>query len=78
MRERDIFGQNIPAFNIKGKDKVKTAIGGFLSALIITVTFSYTIMQVHDMMLHRNPIISQNKITEYYGNDYNFDLRESN
>ena len=58
LRECDLFGRPIPAFNIKGKDEVKTAIGGILSALIMTVSFGYTIMKIYDLVLHNNPIIS--------------------
>ena len=58
LRECDIFGHPIPAFNIKGKDKVKTAIGGILSAIIMTITLGYTIVNFHDLFLKTNPIVS--------------------
>ena len=60
LRDCDLFGQPIPAFNIKGKDQVKTAIGGILSAIIITVTLGYTIMKIPDLILKSNPIINEN------------------
>ena len=58
LRECDIFGHPIPAFNIKGKDRVNTAIGGIMSAVIMTVTFGYAIKKFHQLILKENPIIS--------------------
>ena len=78
LRECDIFGRPIPAFNIKGKDKVKTAIGGILSAMIMTITLGYTIMNFYDLILKTNPIVSQNSIKNYFGKDYVFELKDSN
>ena len=78
LRECDIFGRPIPAFNIKGKDKVKTAIGGILSAMIMTITLGYTIMNFYDLILKTNPIVSQNSIKNYFGRDYVFELKDSN
>ena len=62
MRQCDLFGQPVPAFNIKGKSKVKTAVGGILSAVIIAVTLGYSIMKIHDLMLKANPVISDNTL----------------
>ena len=58
LRECDIFGQPIPAFNIRGKDKVKTAWGGILSAIIMTISLGYAIVNFHDLILRTNPIVS--------------------
>ena len=43
LSQCDIFGQPVPAFNIKGKEKVTTAVGGFLSTFILAVTLGYSI-----------------------------------
>ena len=37
----DRFGQPIPAFNMKGKDKVTTTFGGIVTAIIMTLTLGY-------------------------------------
>ena len=57
LREIDIFGQKIPTFNIKGKDRVQTAIGGILTALIISVTIGYAISKLHDLIIRADPNI---------------------
>ena len=44
-------------------------IGGILSAFIIAVTLGYAIMKVLDLVNKDNPVISQNIIQNYYGNE---------
>ena len=41
LEQIDRFGEPIPAFNIKGKDKVKTAFGGIMTLLVVFLTISY-------------------------------------
>ena len=48
----------MPAFNIKGRDKVKTAVGGILSATIMSVTLGYAIMKIYECILRTDPVIS--------------------
>ena len=43
LSQCDIFGQPVPAFNIKGKEKITTAVGGLLTAFILAVTLGYSI-----------------------------------
>ena len=74
-----MFGQPIPAFNIKGKDKVKTLIGGILSYIIISVTLGYAINLIPDLILKTNPIINESKIQDYFGKQKDgVDLKEIN
>ena len=40
-----------------------------MSATIIAVTLGYAIMKVHDLVAKDNPVISQNVIQNYYGNE---------
>ena len=48
FRKVDRFGQPIPAFNVKGKDKVRTVIGGILTIAIITLTLGYFIAKLQE------------------------------
>ena len=43
MRSQDEFAKDVPSFNVKGKDKVKTVFGGFISLVIFTLALSYAI-----------------------------------
>ena len=42
----DRFGQQIPAFNVKGKDKVTTTVGGIMTVTIMTLTLGYFVMRL--------------------------------
>ena len=58
MSSLDIFGSPIPAFNIKGKDKVQTVVGGLLSAAIITLTLGYAVIGMHGVISRSDPKIN--------------------
>ena len=62
LRQIDYFGEPIPAFNIKGKDKVTTAFGGIMTLTVMFFTLSYLISKINDIVEKKNPIINENKI----------------
>ena len=66
LRKIDRFGYPIPTFNIKGADKVKTAIGGILTATIMTFTLGYFIIKMQALIKGSDPIINENTIKNYY------------
>ena len=67
LRRIDRFGEPIPAFNIKGKDKVTTAVGGIMSLIVIFITLSYLTTKLNSIVEKKNPIINESKIADYYG-----------
>ena len=69
LRRIDRFGEPIPAFNIKGKDKVTTAVGGIMSLIVIFITLSYLTTKLNSIVEKKNPIINESKITDYYGTE---------
>ena len=62
LRQLDRFGSSIPAFNIKGKDKVKTTIGGIISTTIIALTLGYFVTNFNTIIQKDNPITNQNTL----------------
>ena len=48
FRKVDKFGQPIPAFNVNGKDKVKTAVGGFLTLAVLALVLIYFLIKLQD------------------------------
>ena len=67
LRRIDRFGEPIPAFNIKGKDKVTTAVGGIMTLTVMFFTLSYLITKINSIVEKKNPIMNENKIQDYYG-----------
>ena len=53
-----MFGQPIPAFNIKGNDKVQTVAGGFLSAAVLALTLGFAIKGMNDLISKSDPTIN--------------------
>lgn len=62
----DLFGEPIPAFNVRGKDKVKTPPGGILSTIIITISLGFAIIKWFELMARSDPIINNNIVANHY------------
>ena len=58
----DIFGANLPLFNIKGKTQVLTKMGRVLSLFVLMTWLSYGALKLTQMYKKHNPFISD--ITE--------------
>ena len=58
LRSFDMFGLPIPAFNIKGQDTVQTKAGGFLSAIVYTLTLGFAIGGMSDLVNKSDPTIN--------------------
>ena len=69
IRELDKFAQPIPAFNIKGRDEVKTVAGGFLTMATIVLTLGYFVIKLQDLRTGSDKTINYNKVNSYYGEE---------
>ena len=49
IKERDHFGLEVPSFNIGGETTINTLPGGFLSLIILGITFGYAISKFVDL-----------------------------
>ena len=52
----------IPAFNIKGKQKVQSAFGGIMTATVIILTVGYFFNKLNTITYNKNPIMNQSII----------------
>ena len=66
----DAFSKPIPAFNIKGKDRVNTRIGGLITILISFTVLMYAAIKFSHLSTKKNPQMSQ------YYQDVPKDVRE--
>ena len=62
----DNFGEQIPAFNLKGKSRVTTIPGGLLSAMILTLTLAYATQKLYALFERSDPTINERIETDYY------------
>lgn len=54
----DMFGAGIPAFNVMGKDQVRTHCGGCLSLVILSVTFLFATLKLQHLLSRHNPSVN--------------------
>ena len=66
FKRMDIFGVDIPTFNIKGETKVMTVSGGLLSLLVGVVFFIYGSLKLSHLLDKYNPSISEIKEFNFY------------
>ena len=69
FRQIDMFGANLPAFNISGQTQVLTVSGGILTALLAVVFIGYATLKLTHLIDKKNPLIAEVKETNFY--DYN-------
>ena len=72
----DIFGVDLPTFNIKGESKVATVTGGLLSFFVGVVFFIYGTLKLSHLMDKYNPNISEVKETNVYTTDTRLNLND--
>ena len=57
----DIFGIDVPTFNVKGETKVMTVTGGLVSFGVGIIFFIYATLKLSHLMDKYNPNISEVK-----------------
>ena len=78
FRYLDSFGKDVPAFNIKGDKKVNTAVGGVISAFIITLVLIYASIKLNQLINRDNPNINETDIPDHYTIEDRTNLDEIN
>ena len=57
IKKVDIFGEPIPAFNLAGRDVIRTTCGALMSLIIFVITLVYASMKYNIMIERQNPNI---------------------
>ena len=55
----DAFGLSIPSFNLKGKDKVTTRLGGLCSLLVFGTVILFAVLKLMHLVTRHNPQLSE-------------------
>ena len=77
FRGLDTFGQRLPTFILKGKDKVKTKVGGICTILAFLVVLMFAILKFsHLISKHKPTMFSYLKENDYSLNGEEIDLSE--
>ena len=54
----DSFGEQLPSFNLKGKDSVNSVLGGIFSLALSLIIFMYGLLKFLHLLDRHNPNIS--------------------
>ena len=58
MRDIDGFGKEIPAFNLRGENRVNSVCGGVVTTIILTLALIYASVKAIDLVEKKNPVIN--------------------
>ena len=72
MLERiDMFGANLPMFNIEGRQKVSSVTGAICTIMLMCIFLMYASLKLVQMITKHNPQISELIETNFYSSDDN-------
>ena len=77
FKKIDAFGSPLPSFNIKGKEKITTIVGGFCTLMLFFTIFSYGALKFSNLITKPSPIINSYFSDNDEGN-YVVNLNERN
>ena len=66
IRSLDVFDKEVPAFNLRGEQQMKTIVGGCMTLLIFIITFSYAIQGMINLLQKKDPLITESLKESYY------------
>ena len=78
IRSLDSFAKEVPAFNINGQSHVQTLVGGFLTSLIIIITFSYATSKMIDLAQKKDPFVTLSEEKDFYDASKGINLNQAN
>ena len=74
----DIFGKEVPGFNIKGQVHMSTVVGGVMTFLLLTLSFAYALIKILHLANATNPVMSELSLPEHYSSLDKYYLAENN
>ena len=78
LHSLDIFGQELPSFNLKGNPGIKTVAGGLMTILIMVIAILYASMRLVILVNGDNPQINIFTSRNLVPNDENLNLNDIN
>ena len=79
MLERiDIFGQDLPGFNLKGTSTVHTMTGGLFTFIVVIISLVYGTIKLLQLVDKHNPNVSEVSELDFYNFEEVLSLKEIN
>ena len=77
LKSMDMFAADVPKFNMKGEESIKTNIGGCCSIIIIYITLIYATHKFHHLITGHNPQVNSFELRDAFGEDDIFESSKS-
>ena len=71
VKNIDMFGAQVPTFNLRGREDVKTSAGALASMVIIVLTFLFGLLKLQYLVERKNPSIVANTRNLAFGERFN-------
>ena len=65
----DMFGREVPSFNLRGETHINTKVGGLVSVVILITTLMYTAIKLELLYSRKDPTISESEIVNWYAQE---------
>ena len=72
----DIFGTDLPMFNLKGESKVFTLVGGVFTVIIVCIWLVYATIKFEHMITKHNPLISEVNEQNFFDYETRLNLQQ--
>ena len=78
FRSMDLFGKDVPAFNINGDPKFKSVLGGGLTFILFCIIFFFSVNTFQQMIDRQYPSIQYSEIQQHFNGTHKLSLNEAN
>ena len=78
VKRVDRYGADLPSFNLKGKESVKTFSGGIMTVIILAITLLFAGIKMEQLVMRKNPDVTKNIIEDFHGTDEKVLLMDEN
>ena len=73
LKTVDMFALDLPKFNLRGEESIKTNIGGCCSIIIIYVSLMYAAHKFNHLITRHNPQVNSYEVRDAYGENDHFE-----
>ena len=73
LKSMDMFAADLPKFNIRGEESIKTNIGGCCSIIVIYISLMFAIHKFNHLITRHNPLINSYEQRDAFGEDDRFE-----
>ena len=77
LKTVDMFAIDLPKFNMRGEESVKTNIGGCCSIIIIYLSLMYAVHKFNHLVTRHNPQVLSYQVRDVFDVDDRFETSKS-